>query len=77
MIFSRFWVFKFKTSVADPGYPVRGRQHPTHMLFGENVCENERIGSRGGRRPPLDPPLDTIYLSIREVTKSTTGAWIN
>ena len=37
-------------------------------LFGRNVCENERIGSRWGggtrRRSPLDPPLkiDTIIL---------------
>ena len=38
---------------ADPGFPVGGRGHPTWVLFGENVCENERIGSRwgGGRAP--------------------------
>ena len=41
---------KYKcTSVADPGFPVGGRGPPTWALFGENVCENERIGShRGG-----------------------------
>ena len=64
-------------SVADPGFPVGGggrapvrggrgpirggRGPPMWALFGENVCENERIGShRGGRAPgtpPLDPPM--------------------
>ena len=37
-------------AVADPGFPVGGRrpvggggrQPPTHTLFSENVCENER-----------------------------------
>ena len=28
--------------VADPGFPVGGRQPPMRTLFGENVCENER-----------------------------------
>ena len=43
-------------TVADPGFPVRGsvdplgggREPPTGTLFGENVCESERIGSNGG-----------------------------
>ena len=26
----------------------RGHGPPTQVLFGENVCENERIGSHGG-----------------------------
>ena len=38
-----------------------GRHRPlTWALFGENVCENERIGSRWGggrRRRPLDQPI--------------------
>ena len=38
-------------SVADPGFPEGGRGPPMWALFGENVCENERIG------PPLDPPM--------------------
>ena len=30
-------------------------RHPTRALFGENVCENERIGPRKGRgRAPMD-----------------------
>ena len=40
---------------ADPGFPIGGcgptlggHGPPTWALFGENVCENERIGSRGG-----------------------------
>ena len=52
--------------VADPGFavggcePVRGHGPLTQFLFGENVCENERIGSRrGGMRQArlLDPPM--------------------
>ena len=35
-------------AVTDPGFPVGGRQLPTQALFRENVCENERIGSRWG-----------------------------
>ena len=40
---------------ADPGFPVggrgpvlKGRGPPTRVLFGKNVCKNERIGSRRG-----------------------------
>ena len=45
------------TSVADPGFPMGGghgpiggggRGPPTQVLFGENVCENERIESHRG-----------------------------
>ena len=44
--------------MADPAFPVgghgpiRGCGHLMQMLFGENVCENERIGSHRGRRVP-------------------------
>ena len=55
-------------SVADPGFPVGGGLDllggcgpPMQALFGENVCENKRIGSRRGwcapGMPPLDPPM--------------------
>ena len=52
-------------SVVDPGFPTGGvgplgvRRPPTQVLFGENVCENERIGSRRGvrRARHLDPPM--------------------
>ena len=43
-------------AVAHPGFPeggvrgwvdpLGGRRPPTRVLFGENVCENERIRSR-------------------------------
>ena len=51
--------------VADPGFPVGGGGHgpPTRVLFGENVCKNERIGSRRGERAPgmpLDLPMDPL-----------------
>ena len=43
-------------TVADPGFPVRGRRGPPiRALFGENVCENKRIGSRRGRTPGTPP----------------------
>ena len=36
-------------SVADPGFPIEGGHQPlTWALFGNNVCENERIGSCWG-----------------------------
>ena len=36
-------------SAADPGFLVGGggRQPLTRVLFGGNLCRNERIGSRG------------------------------
>ena len=43
--------------MADPGFPVGGgpisggRGPPMWALFGENVGENKRIGSRRGVRP--------------------------
>ena len=62
--------------VADPGFPIGGvhplggHGPPTWALFGENVCENERIGShRGGvrrARPPRSAnaihSLSLIYI---------------
>ena len=58
-------IFLRAYSVADPGFPVGGA--PTRVLFGENVCENERIGShwrgRAGRGPQLGSAND-IYLYL-------------
>ena len=57
--FTRRSVIPSKVSVADPGFPVggcgliRGHGPPTLALFGENVCENERIGSHGGCAPEI------------------------
>ena len=50
--------------MADPGFPVGGgglgpiggHGPLMQVLFGENVCENERIGSRRGWRAPGMPP---------------------
>ena len=50
--------------MADPGFPVGGRQPPTHTLFGKNICENKRIGSCWGGVPgvpPLDPPMKYVH----------------
>ena len=54
-------------TVADPGFPVGGGGPgpPTRVLFGKNVCQNERIGSRrGGGRAPGTPPrsANVIYI---------------
>ena len=43
-------------AVADPGFPAGGRGPQMRALFGENVCENERIGSHRGWRAPGTPP---------------------
>ena len=52
----------FDTTVADPGFPIGGRA-PVRgcgplmwVLFGENVCEKERIGSHRVWRAPGTPP---------------------
>ena len=40
-------------------FPEGGRGPPTWVLFGKNVCENERIwscGGGGGRAPGTPPP---------------------
>ena len=42
------WIQDFPWGGQDP---FGGRGPPTWALFGENVCENERIGSRRGRAP--------------------------
>ena len=58
--------------MADPGFPVGGGVHPlggrgppTRALFGENVCENKRIGSHRGLHVPgmplLDPPMKVNF----------------
>ena len=60
--------------MADPGFlvggvdPLEGRGPPTWVLFGENVCENERIGC-AGHAPSLDPPLDVFGNSLAKLTK--------
>ena len=62
--------------MADPGFPtggrgpVGGRGPPTQVLFGKNVCENEGIGSRGGRAPGTPPDLPMV------INLMTTISWI-
>ena len=49
-------------------HPLGGRGPPKWALFGENVCENEIIGSHRGRvlgTPPPDPPM--LSVAIRHV----------
>ena len=43
-------------SVAHPGFPVEGCGPLMRVLFGKNVCENERIGSHRGWCVPGMPP---------------------
>ena len=57
-------------SVADPGFPVGGRGPPTWAPFGENVCENERIGSHRGWCVPGTPPRSAnVYAQIRAMIR--------
>ena len=42
-----------------------GRGSPMLALFGENVCENERIGSCRGWHAPGTPPLDLPMRQIK------------
>ena len=53
-------------SVADPGFPVEGggrgprtggRGPPRRLRFKNFACQNERIWTRRGGAPPLDPPM--------------------
>ena len=44
------------TSVVDLGFPVGGCQPPMWVLFGKNICENERIGSCSGGTCQQHPP---------------------
>ena len=62
-------------AVADPGFPVGGggggRRPLPWVLFGKNVCENQRIGSRfgGGHwRPPPDLPMRCHFENMK-ITK--------
>ena len=56
-------IYLWANAVADPGFPIAGGGHapigghgpPTWALFGENVCENERIGSHRGWRAQARP----------------------
>ena len=54
--------------MADPGFPVggrapvRGRGPRMRVLFGENVCKNERIGFHRGWCAPGTPLLDPQML---------------
>ena len=50
--------------MADPGFPVGGREPPTQALFSENVYKNERIGSYRGWRAPGTPPRSANDFSI-------------
>ena len=56
--YATVFTFLAQLSGADPGFPVGGawthfggRGPPMWVLFGENVCQNERIGSHGGCAP--------------------------
>ena len=61
----------------DPGFPnwgawthFRGCGPPTRVLFGKNVCENERMGSHWGRAPEnfvcrsANAKVSTLYPSF-------------
>ena len=45
--------------IQDTGLPIGGCGPPMRVLFGENVCKNERIGSHRGWHLPSRPPIFT------------------
>ena len=46
--------------MADPGFAIGGHGSLTRLLFGENVCKNERNGSCSGEgHAPGTPPRST------------------
>ena len=49
-------------------HPLGGRGPPTRVLFGENVCKNERIGShRGWHAPGMPPKIRQCYLLLEKL----------
>ena len=48
--------------------PLGGRGPPMWVLFGKNVCENERIWSRRGELAPSTPPLDPPMLDMSRIS---------
>ena len=48
-----------------------GRGPPMWVLFGENVCKNERIGFHGGRAPGTPPPRSANVIVSSEQLLST------
>ena len=44
--------FRIHCARMDPGFPVPGCRPPGRALSGENMYENERIGSPWGGDPP-------------------------
>ena len=59
--------------ISRSGAPTRWERQPTiRTLFGENVCENKRIGSHGGGRP-LDPSVLSVDMRTPGLDVITTG----
>ena len=58
-------------------HPLGGHGPLTRALFGENVCENERIGSHRGWhvlvRRLLDPPMNRYMLLMFTFRLPTPG----
>ena len=77
----KFWIvarYMFYCAGADPGFAIGGegaptpwgRRCPTRVIFGKNVCKNERIRGEGGARGiPLDLPM-LCCESLKNVCKS-------
>ena len=70
---SQWWIQDFPLG----GRRVIGGHQPLMwVLFGKNVCENERIGSPWGgthrQRPPLDPPMNRDVVYIYQLVLSTS-----
>ena len=63
-------MYKFTKSGTDPGFPIVGIDLVvgggplTQAHFGENVCENERIGCLWGRVPAASPGSAIVNFQI-------------
>ena len=63
-------------AMADPGFPVGGVdplggcEPPTRVLFGQNVCENKRIGSSSGACAGHDPPRSANAVYVNDCIKT-------
>ena len=73
-------MYSLLISVADPGFPVGGRGPrrrgcglPRQLRFENFVCQNERIGTLGGGRAPLDPPMNMIIVNIPNENMYVSG----
>ena len=56
--------------------PLGGHGPPMWVLFGKNVCKNQRIWShRGGRAPGTPPRSANVFIIIPMFHNFSSGSW--